>query len=88
MKKPDYKRITSLVLQCTCMDCGNLRLWEQLMEGAVRANKRAINSLVKKLLPDLYEDLALQLRNPYNYLRTKKHLILVHSAIEHFLLYE
>ena len=70
------------------MDCGNLRLWEQLMEGAVRANKRAINSLVKKLLPDLYEDLALQLRNPYNYLRTKKHLILVHSAIEHFLLYE
>ena len=86
MRKP-YKRITTLQLDTTCTNC-SLHRWNLLMKGAVRANKRTINSLVKKLLPDLYEELALQFFNPYNYLRTKTHLILVHSSIEYFLKFE
>ena len=81
----NYDTVTELELQTTCVDCGGLSRWERLMEGAIRANKRAINSLVKQLLPDLYQDLALQYPNPYNYFRTKTHLILVHSGIEYFL---
>jgi hypothetical protein len=84
MKKPYYEAVTELELDTTCVECRGGK-WNQLMKGAVRANKRAINSLVKKLLPDLYEKLALQFYNPYNYLRTQKHLILVHSGIEFFL---
>lgn len=81
MRKP---RITDLKLETTCTECKPFQ-WEKLMKGAVRANKRAINSLVKEHLPDLYENLALDFFNPYNYYRTGTHLILVHSAIEYFL---
>ena len=57
------------------------------MAGATRADHRLVNSLVRKHLPDLYEDLSLNLRNPYHYFKTRRHLILVHSAIEYFLAY-
>ena len=57
------------------------------MAGATRADHRFVNSLVRKHLPDLYEDLSLNLRNPYHYFKTRRHLILVHSAIEFFLGY-
>ncbi len=57
------------------------------MDGARRADKRVINRLVKTHLPDLYYALRLDLRNPYAYLKTKTHLILVHSGIEYFLAY-
>lgn len=84
----DYNNIQNLSLDCTCVNCGGPAHWERLMEGAVKANKKMINRLVKKFLPDLYENLALDLYNPYNYYRTDKHLILVHSAIEYFLSYQ
>ena len=57
------------------------------MDGATRADKRRIAGLVRLHLPDLYEDLRLDLRNPYHYFKTRRHLILVHSAIEFFLGY-
>ena len=57
------------------------------MAGATRADHRLVNSLVRRHLPDLYEDLRLDLRNPYHYFKTRRHLILVHSAIEFFLGY-
>lgn len=84
----DYNSISKLSLDCTCVDCGGIDRWERLMEGAVKANKKMINRLVKKFLPDLYENLALNSYNPYTYYRTDKHLILVHSAIEYFLSYQ
>lgn len=59
--------------------------WNQLMKGARRANKKKLNSLVKKELPDLYEALSLNLYNPYDYYQTKTHYILVHSTIEYFI---
>lgn len=57
------------------------------MEGAVRADKQHINRLVRRHLPELYHALALNYYNPYNYYRTKTHLILVHSSIEYFIKY-
>lgn len=57
------------------------------MDRATRADHRQVNSLVRRHLPDLYEDLRLDLRNPYHYFKTRRHLILVHSAIEYFLEY-
>lgn len=79
-----YCGITSLEFQCTCADI-SIYEWRRLMQDSKRANKIIINRLVKKILPDLYKELALNLRNPYNYFKTKTHLILVHSGIEYFL---
>ena len=84
MKTP--RRVDGLWLEACCCDVG-LAQWTRWMEGATRADHRRINGLVKKHLPELYESLSLHLRNPYNYCKTKKHLVLVHSAIEYFLGY-
>ena len=79
-------QVDGLRLEATCCDI-NLAQWERWMAGATRADHRQIDSLVKRHLPDLYEALSLNLRNPYNYFKTRRHLILVHSAIEYFLGY-
>ena len=79
-----YNQIESIELDNTCVDITQ-RQWDKLMLGATKANKRIINSLVKKLMPSLYEGLSLSLYNPYDYLKTDTHLILVHSGIEYFL---
>lgn len=56
--------------------------WDVLMEGAVRANHKIVNKLVRnsgqmdKAFTDFY--------NPYNHYRTKTHIVFVHSSIEHF----
>ena len=55
------------------------------MQGAKRTDKRKLNKLVKEQIPELYESLALQYYNPYNYYKTKTHYVLVHSSIEYFL---
>lgn len=82
----NYNRIAHLSYVATCVGITK-RDCEVYKRGAKRANKRAINKLVKKLLPDLYNELALNFRNPYNYYRTSKHLIVVHSGIEYFIEY-
>ena len=80
------KQVDSLLLEATCADI-SLEQWNRWMAGVTRADKRGIDSLVRKHLPDLYEDLRLDLRNPYHYFKTRRHLILVHSAMEYFLEY-
>ena len=55
--------------------------------GDTLADHRRIDALVRKHLPELFQGLALNLRNPYRYYKTRRHLILVHSGIEHFLAY-
>lgn len=82
----NYKRIEYLDLECNCTSISQGK-WNSLMKGAKRADKRKINALVKENLPDLYNDLALEFYNPYNYFRTRTHLILVHSSIEYFIRY-
>ena len=80
------REVDSLWLAATCCNI-NLAQWERWMAGATRADHRLVDRLVRKHLPDLYEVLSLNLWNPYHYLKTRRHLILVHSAIEYFLAY-
>ena len=84
MRTPE--RVDCLWLEATCCNI-NLAQWERWMAGATRADHRQIDSLVRRHLPDLYESLSLNLRNPNCYFKTRRHLILVHSAIEYFLAY-
>ena len=80
------RQVDDLWLEATCSGI-NLAQWERWMAGATRANHRQIDRLVRRHLPDLYAGLSLNLRNPYHYFKTRRHLILVHSAIEYFLAY-
>ena len=80
------KEVDGLRLDACCCDI-SLAQWERWMAGATRADHRQIDSLVRRHLPDLYEELSLNLWNPYHYFKTRRHLILVHSAIEYFLAY-
>ena len=80
----NYKNINNLELVADCSQT-SIAEWNNLMFGAIRANKKIVNSLVKKFIPGLYEGLSLNLNNSYNYSKTKNHLILVHSATEYFL---
>ncbi len=85
MKTPS--QVKEIHLETTCVNCSGYNEWDNLMEGHTRANKTLIDSLVKKHLPELYNDLCLNFHNPYFYYKTEKHLILVHSSIEYFLSY-
>lgn len=80
------KAVDGLWLEATCADITLVR-WESWMADATRADKRRIDGLVKRHLPDIYRALALNLWNPYPYYKTPKHLILVHSGTEYFLRY-
>ena len=84
MRTPN--EVDALWLEATCSGI-NLAQWNRWMAGATRADKRRIDNLVRQHLPDLYEELSLNLWNPYHYYKTRRHLILVHSAIEYFLAY-
>lgn len=81
-----YNSIKTLMLECTCVGITKQK-HHQLYAGATRADKKQINRLVKKLLPDLYEGLELQFYNPCNYYKTRTHIIIVHSQIDHFITY-
>ena len=83
----NYKKIYKLSYECNCTQMSK-RKWDSYMADAKRANKFEINRLVKILLPDLYEQLALDYYNPYNYYRTPSHLIVIHSGIEYFIKYK
>ena len=85
MKTPSQVRSLELDTSCPLI---TIDKWDELMKGSVRADKRKIDKLVKEHLPELFEDLCLNFCNPYNYFKTDKHLILVHSAIEYFLRYK
>lgn len=85
MRTPD--EVQSLTYHCNCTTIPALAC-DELMRHAKKADKRKIDRLVKIHLPWLYEQLVLQYYNPYTYYKTKTHLILVHSSIEHFIQYE
>lgn len=76
--------VSGIDLECNCTQITQWK-WDELMQDHVRASKKEINRLVKIHLPDLYDSLCLDFRNPYDYYRTKTHFILVHSAIEYFI---
>ena len=73
-------------LECTCVGIG-INTWNKLMENSTKANGSKIRSMIKKQLPELYESLALNFYNPYEYksVKTKTHYVYVSSGIEFFL---
>jgi len=62
--------------------------WNALMKGARKVSYKRLVARIRKELPEIYERLALWAWNPYaeSCRQTKTHYILVHSAIEHFIL--
>ena len=65
----------------------SLDKWNELMRGARKASYKKLVGLIKKNLPKLYKELALDFPNPYaeQCKQTKTHYILVSSAIEYFI---
>ena len=56
-----------------------------MMSGTTKADKRKVHNLLKKFgIWHFYTDLNLNLYNPYNYYKSKKYIIIIHSAIEYF----
>lgn len=75
-----------MYLEFTCISI-SLNQWNELMKGARKASYKKLVSMIKKEIPQLYYDLALNFSNPYQYQckQTKTHFILVHSSIEYFI---
>lgn len=81
-----HYEVSGLKYQANCTSISQAK-WNRLMKDSVKANGSQIRKLIKKFLPDLYEELALQYYNPYEHQckRTETHYIYVHSGIEYFL---
>lgn len=84
MKTP--MQVNSMELVSSCVSI-NISQWEEYMEGTTKANGKTIRNLIKKHLPELYDDLCLQFNNPYesNSVKKKGLLVYVHSGIEYFI---
>jgi len=69
---------------CTCI---SLDEWNTLMKGVRQCSYKRLVKSIKRELPSLYDDLALQYYNPFEKQckQTKSHFILVHSGIEYFI---
>lgn len=74
-------------LECTCCNISADK-WNTLMKGSRPINYDWLKNKVRKYLPELYSALCLDYPNPYGWQSkvTKTHYILVHSAIEYFIL--
>ena len=61
---------------------------ERLLRGSRRVSYKRMVAKIKKELPELYKELALQYYNPFEdqCSQTKTHYILVHSATDYFIL--
>lgn len=83
------KEVSSLTLVATCVGIGQ-RKFDSFMENTTKASGSQIRSLIKKHLPDLYYELALEYPNPYESNCVKKEglLVYVHSSIEYFIKYK
>lgn len=75
-----------MVYECCCADISQEE-WQKKMKGIKPINYRWLVNKIKKHLPLLYNDLALNFYNPWaDYCgRTKEYYILVSSATEYFI---
>ena len=75
-----------MYLECTCSDI-NINRWNELMKGARKCSYKRLVARIKREMPELYNDLALDYYNPYEEQckQTKTHYILVSSMIEYFI---
>lgn len=82
-------KINSLSYEADCTSISQ-RKWNEYMKGTTKANGAIIRKHIKKHLPDLYNQLALQFPNPLEYKSVKKEVLFVyvHSGIEYFIKYK
>jgi hypothetical protein len=77
-----------MYLDCTCVEIGPKK-WDLLMKGARKcAQKIAVKAALEVGVIDEYTakmEMRYRSYNPYIHYRTKKHIIYVHSSIEHFI---
>lgn len=86
-----YKNIRSLTYHTNCTST-TINEWDKLMKNATRADKTKIHRLLRDLCPEEFKNFYFDTQplkklmwwNPYDYYKTKTHLIVVHSSIEHF----
>lgn len=73
-------------LECNCSQI-SIQEWERKMKGIRPISYKWLVAKIKKHLPLLYEDLCLNIYNPYenNCGVTDEYYILCHSAIEYFI---
>ena len=84
--KQFYNNIQEMQLIATCVS-STIYEWDEYMKNSVKADANIVEKLIKKLLPDLWEELNLNYYNPFRYqCRRKKGLIIYcHSAVEYFI---
>jgi hypothetical protein len=82
-----YKSITEMDCVATC--CGGWDEIEPILNNSIHANYNKIKALIKKLMPDLYENLAMKYYNPWSNqtYRSKdnQYIIITNSAIEYLI---
>lgn len=72
--------------ECNCTDI-SLSEWKKKMKGLKPISYKKLVELIKKNVPQLYEELALDYPNPYQNQcgENQDYYVLVHSAIEYFI---
>lgn len=69
--------------------CADITLskWYELMKGNRKCSYKRLVNRIKKEIPELYDNLRLDLFNPYwqQCAQTRTHYILVSSGIEYFI---
>lgn len=75
-----------MIYECCCEDI-TFDKWKVLMHGARKCSYKRLISKIKREIPSLYEQLMLDVPNPYSEQcrQTDTHYILVHSMIEYFI---
>lgn len=75
-----------MIYECCCEDI-TFNKWKVLMHGARKCSYKRLISKIKREIPSLYEQLMLDVPNPYaeQCRQTDTHYILVHSMIEYFI---
>lgn len=75
-----------MIYECCCEDI-TFDKWKVLMHGARKCSYKRLISKIKREIPSLYEQLMLDVPNPYaeQCRQTDTHYIIVHSMIEYFI---
>ncbi len=77
----NYNKKISFVFDCSSREC------LPILEKAIKADGKKIRTLIKKQIPDLYNALGLNFKNPFEKQskKTKEYFIYCWSGVEYFL---
>ena len=91
MKNNIYERAKKgkAIFETSCVSTSQTQ-WDNLMKGATKANKKQVVAVALNCgiidAQEAKKEIKNSWYNPYRQLKTKTHLIYVHSGIEHFIL--